>query len=293
MSVLLEKGYGTVLKNTRSQWITRMRIKREDDSSKVGSEDSYAEMYEEAQSKALGFICQYVSDEILVKLVDCESGSAIITKLDELYHGKDSVNIYFLLQRLAKLTVANTGGTVEKYVGEFEKIILELAAHKHLVHDVEKAAFLLSGLPDSWGSFKSQMIVGSGGKVIPLETLKSAIQAELLSRRMEVIDVDDGDRVTREERDMALVANAGVVVCTLCKKVGHSKEKCFRKCHNCGKSGHLKRDCPKMDNSGENVPFATVAVPAPVGPGSLFFSGEKEEKKVQFRVKAPHEEHPL
>eukprot|EP00026_Physarum_polycephalum_P007477 Phypoly_transcript_07537.p1 GENE.Phypoly_transcript_07537~~Phypoly_transcript_07537.p1 ORF type:complete len:176 (+),score=26.35 Phypoly_transcript_07537:523-1050(+) len=90
-----------------------------------------------------------------------------------------------------KLVNLRMGKELEKYLEEFEGVVGDMERRGHVVVEVERAMFLLCGIPEDWGFLRSQVFLKYEYKDLTAEKVKTALREYNSSLKLR--EVADGE----------------------------------------------------------------------------------------------------
>lgn len=181
-------------------------------------------------AKALALIGLHVERHIKGTIVACDTASEAWSKLEAVYKAKSNARRLWLKRELTNLR-REQGEPITVYVARARGIKDELAAAGHEISDEEVAWSVLAGLPEEYASMVNA--IETTMEKMDLDVILSKLL--IIENRTEYYDMDTGRRILRacygKARPWAPSSNTV--------------------CWNCGKKGHVKRDCrekPKTSN---------------------------------------------
>ena len=144
------------------------------------------------------------------------------------------------------------GVAVEKYLSTFDELVDGLERRGHKVVEVERAMFLLCGVPEEWSHVRGQIFLQHGLKKLTVDVVKDALRqhaASLLFGRVRDKQERRSDEDVRDEGvEKAMMATTTTLKCKKCKRKGHVEAKCQTKCFKCNKFGHIAANCKERDS---------------------------------------------
>jgi hypothetical protein len=172
--------------------------------------------------------------------------------LGNLYQSKSLVNKLFLRKKLYHLTM-EYGDSVTEHLNAFNTLVSQLFSVKITIAEEDKCITLLCSFLDSWDN----LVVAIGSttqSTLKYEDVVASLLSEEMMRKSMVRHSTYALFVRGHTQDRNLGKSSG----GRSKYRGRSKSpgKYLRKCWNCGKTVHYKKDCkskkvdkPKGSNS--------------------------------------------
>ncbi|GAV73510.1 zf-CCHC domain-containing protein/UBN2_2 domain-containing protein, partial [Cephalotus follicularis] len=193
--------------------------------------------WDKSDRKARSLIRLCLADSVLVNVATEPTAKDLWTKLESLYQSKSLVNKLFLRKKLYNLRMKD-GDNFSNHLHEFNTIIGQMLSIGVDVKEDDKAITLLSSLPDSWDNLI--VAIGSGTTTLCFENVVAALLSEEMRRLSMGGSSKDALFVrgrTTERKQKGFGDRS--------KSRGRSKsrDKVKGNCWNCGKPGHLRRDC--------------------------------------------------
>lgn len=184
--------------------------------------------------KAMAMIRCHLSDTVMKKVRHCKSVGQIFETLEKIYTVSSASRRYLIMSKLNKLKMAND---FEKHLTEFETLIEEMQAAGKELDDADRICYFLPTLSPS------------------LNQVKAVVEANMNQLMFHDAVMKIRDSVNQQE-----VAKAGKVEASVLH-VKVKKMQVRAKCYNCGRVGHLKRDCyakQKLMRQEHNQRFKVV-----------------------------------
>ena len=170
------------------------------------------------RSKALASIVLAVDPKLLYLLGDPTDPIEVWKKLQATFQKKTWSNKFRLKKRLFNLKL-EAGGELQAHLKTLTEIFEELAVVGDPVKDEDRVITLLSSLPDKFSTL-----------VTALEAMETVPSWESVTERLLHEDAKSGKSDLSSSRCLAAQPTPNVI------------KKSF-KCHECGKTGHLKKNC--------------------------------------------------
>ena len=201
------------------------------------SDPTAAAQYDVMDRKAKGLIRLCLADSVLINVHEENSAKKLWTKLGEMYQVKSLLNQIFLRKKLYSLKMEE-GGRIADHLEAFNMIVAQLVSVGVKMDEEEKCQILLCSLPDSWDSLV--MAIGSTSVVLKSEDVVGALLGEEMRRK---VSISSKEALTVRGRPKEKGKKN--------EKRGKSKSKGRSKspgkskviCWNCGKPGHIRKDC--------------------------------------------------
>lgn len=163
--------------------------------------------------KAMNYIYGALSDKQLEYVCDLETSFDIIKKLDSLYLKESTALQIVCRNKVERLRLKNYSDC-ETFFSDFEKAINELKSAGANISEKEKLNYILNTLPDSY-SYIGDLTDTLKEEEQTADYVKNKIQMAELKRQKEENNGRKSNVFTAEKRT----------------------------CFNCGKPGHVQRDC--------------------------------------------------
>jgi len=164
----------------------------------------------------------------------------LMTALDKLYEKPSASNKVFLMKRLFNMKMVE-GGSVTDHLNEFNTVTSQLTSVNVNFDDEVRALLILCSLPESWNGLVMAVSNSvSGSNTLKFDDVVSVILSEEMRRKS--TGETSGNALTVENRGRQKErgkssGNRGK------SKHDRSKSKGRIECWNCGKKGHMKKDC--------------------------------------------------
>jgi len=191
------------------------------------------EEWEEMDTKATNYIYSAITNKQLEYICNLDSAYKIIKKFDEMYLEKSTALQIVCRNNLEAIKLKNYS-EITTFFDEFEKAINELKAAGAMIPKQEKLNYMLKALPRTY-SHIGDLIDVLPEKYRTVEYLKSKIKLKSVEEK-------------NVEKSEEMPAKSNVFTAVGTSSAG-SKQPIT--CYNCGKSGHMRKDCRHRNiNSG-------------------------------------------
>jgi hypothetical protein len=174
----------------------------------------------------------------------------LMDALDKLYEKTSASNKVFLMKRLFNMKMSE-GGSIADHLNEFNTVTNQLSSIKVDFDDEVRALLILCLLPERWNG----LVMAISNSVSGSNTLKfDDVVGVILSEEMQWKSTGEtsGNALNMENRGRQKDRGKGSGNHENSRK-GRSKSRFGKiECWNCGKKGHLKKDCraPKKQRDG-------------------------------------------
>jgi hypothetical protein len=128
---------------------------------------------------------------------------------------------------------------VEGYLSEFDGVMRDIEKRGHNMVEVERAMFMLCGIPEEWSFLRSQVFLQHGYERLTTEVVRTSLREYGVS-----LEFGKKRKEGRESGEWGLTAS---VKCERCKRRGYTKDNYNTKCYGCGRIGHVAANCPGED----------------------------------------------
>lgn len=193
--------------------------------------------YTKKLNKALSLIVLAVSDELLYLITECDSPKAAWEALSKHFERDTLANKMFLKKRYFR-SVMSESSTIEQHLKFMKDLTDRLAAIRAPISEEDQVVTLLGSLPDSYSTVVTALETQQDPPT--LEFVQQALLNEEQKRREQVLPASVGVSGARSN-------NANPPDTAM--KAGRPKPKCW----DCGKVGHMQRQCPnRKQHSNSN-----------------------------------------
>lgn len=211
-----------------------------------------------ADLNAQKMIVTSVTEKVMSNLLGCSNSKEMLNKLEALYGLKPDSSVSVLQQKFHSCLYDNRD-TMAEHITKLETIAYQLKSLKEEISEQMLISKILSTLPKEYAHFHSAW----DSAPMSERTLTNLTSRLLLEE----------SRLKNREESVALKTvnvekpNMNSRLCFQCGKYGHLKKNCFSqnksssvgenrpKCYNCGKLGHVKKYCrlPKSGDKNNSV----------------------------------------
>ena len=192
--------------------------------------------------QVLGVIRLTLSKNVAHNVAKEKTTEGLMKVLSDMYEKPSANNKVFLMKKLFHLKMEE-GGLVAAHVNEFNTIVNQLSSVEIEFDDEVRALILLASLPNSWEPMRAAVSNSVGTQKLKFNDVRDRILAE------EVRRIDSGEASTSSAFN---VENRGRNPDRNNRSNGRSKSRNgwgqfkFRQpaeCWNCGKTGHINKNC--------------------------------------------------
>ena len=204
--------------------------------------------WQEMDGNAIANLHLALADGVLSSVAEKKTAKEIWDTLTGLYEAKSLHNKIFLKRRLYTLRMAEST-SVTDHINTLNTLFAQLTSMSYNIDTVERAELLLQSLPDSY----DQLIINLTNKMDSLvfDVIAAAVLEEESRRK------NKEDRHTSSQQAEALTMIRGRSKergFSGSQNHGRSKSRSKKniKCYNCGKKGHVKKECWLLKKSGDS-----------------------------------------
>ena len=205
--------------------------------------------WEVLDRKALGTVRLSLSKSVTFNISKEKTTKDVMDALSRMYEKPSASNKVFLMRKLFNMKMVE-GGVVAEHLNEFNTVMSQLSSVNVQFEDEIWALLVLSSLPDSWNGMVTSLSNSSGSTKLKFDDVVSAILDEEIRRKPSgessgsALNVGNRGRSSEREQSHGRSKSRS--------KSRSSKGKI--ECWNCGKKGHLKKDCraPPKKNKQKN-----------------------------------------
>jgi hypothetical protein len=115
----------------------------------------------------------------------------------------------------------------------------DIEKREHNMVKVERAMFMLCGIPEEWSFLRFQVFFQHGYERLTTEMIRTSLREYRVS-----LEFGKKRKEERESGEWRLIAS---VKCERCKRKEYTKDNCTTKCYRCGKIGHVAANCLEED----------------------------------------------
>ncbi|KAL8516313.1 hypothetical protein ACS0TY_014829 [Phlomoides rotata] len=217
----------------------------------------------EINEKAHSAIILCLGDKPLREVCKEKTAIDVWRKLESLYQTKSVSNKLYVKQKLLDFRMSD-GKDLNEQLDTFNMYIDDLEDLDVKMDDDDKALMLLNALPKSLDSFKDSVLFGNQDGV-SYDTVLTVVKTKIL--RVQGRDVKAEKKAHDPAKSLNIKFKKGKKYQKgkggqLDKGKNKYKDSGFverRKCYNCNKIGHLKKDCPEKKGNKCDTADAAVA----------------------------------
>jgi hypothetical protein len=208
------------------------------------------EEWEILDRKALGTIRLSLAVSVAFNISKEKTTKDLMDALAKLYEKPSVSNKVFLMKILFNMKMSE-GGSVADHLNDFNTVTNQLSSVKMDFDDEVMALLILCSLPESWNGLV--MVVSnsvSGSNTLKFDDVVGVILSEEMRRKItcetscNALNMENKGRQKDRGKGSRNHENS---------RKGRSKSRLGKiECWNCGKKGHLKKDCraPKKQRDG-------------------------------------------
>ena len=248
--------------NNFSLWKLKMRAILRKDKCLAAIDERPAEVtddskWDEMDGNAIANLHLGLADGVLSSIEEKKSAKEIWDHLARLYEARSLHNKIFLKRKLYALRMTESTSVTE-HVNNLNTLFSQLTSLSCKIEPHERAEILLQSLPDSY----DQLIINLTSNVLSDYLVFDDVAAAILE--------EENRRNNREDRQ-ASSRQVEALVVTRGRSMepgssgshNHGKSKTGKKknfkCFNCGKQGHMKKDCRSLRNSNPQGNVASTS----------------------------------
>lgn len=212
-------------------------------------ENMSIDAWQDIRDLATSTIQMYLADNTLREVIGLTDPEVIWTKLESRYKSKSLTNRLYLKKKLYGLKLKEPDD-FGKHLDEFNRIVTELASLDEKIEEEDKALLLLASLPESFDNIVTTLLFGKdtlklddviGSLLINDARRKS--NGEMSSGNENALSVSGGHRYRGRSSDGRNGSDRG-------RSASRSGRSIV--CWECGKKGHIRRNCRKWKDSQNN-----------------------------------------
>jgi hypothetical protein len=209
------------------------------------------EEWEILDRKALGTIRLSLAASVAFNISKEKTMKGLMDALAKLYEKPSVSNKVFLMKRLFNMKMSESG-SVADHLNDFNTVTNQLSSVKVDFDDEVRALLILCSLPESWNGLVMAVSNSvSGSNTLKFDDVVGVILSEEMRRKS--TGETSGNALNMENRGRQKDRGKGFGNRGNSRK-GRSKSILGKiECWNCGKKGHLKKDCraPKKQRDGQ------------------------------------------
>ena len=226
--------------------------------------------WDELDDRALSAIRLCLVDDVLFNIVSEKTAAGLWSKLEKLYMTKSLTNRILLKRQLYGLRMKE-GTSITDHLNVFNTLLVQLQSLDVKFDSEDKAITLLCSLPESWDHFVTS-ISFSTADILEFDDVVGALLSEETRKRS---NADTSTSEAMMARGRSRERRSGKRSDSRSKSKG---KKSKVKCWFCGKSGHLKKDCWKRQQTEKKGDSSTEKKEAnATDTGSASGSGMSDE----------------
>ncbi|KAH9650291.1 hypothetical protein KPL70_026321 [Citrus sinensis] len=211
-------------------------IKKEGLEASTSSSSLTPQQAADIDKKARSTIILSLGDSVIREVARERTVADLWAKLERVYMTKSLANRLYIKKRMFTLKMAE-GSSLEDHIDEFNQVSDTLEIIDEGLDDEGKALLLVSSLPSSYSNFVDALMYGR--QTLSLDEVKAALNTRGLQEKSG--NMNSGEVLAVKARTDKYDGKK--------KKQGNNKQKTKgKKCFQCQKEGHFKRDCPELKN---------------------------------------------
>jgi|UniRef100_A0A2N9I523 hypothetical protein len=201
--------------------------------------------------QVLGVIRLTLSRLVAHNVVKEKTTAELMTALCGMYEKPSANNKVHLMKKLFNLKMAE-GIAVAQHLNEFNTITNQLSSVEIEFDDEIRALIVLASLPNSWEAMRIAVSNSAGKGKLKYNDIRDLILGEEVSRRDAGETSSSGYALNLETRGRGKDKNYNRGRSK--SRKGRSKSKPGRQleCWNCGKIGHIRKNCRELKKKNEN-----------------------------------------
>lgn len=211
--------------------------------------DGKAEEYEKwmnKDAKAQSILVTRISEKVLAQIVSCQTSKEIWNKLHTVFEQRGELSVHILQQKFFSMKFEEKE-TVTEFLGRFESLLCKLKNVKAEVSTSMAITKITSSLPSQYQHFVSAW------ESVPAE---KRTMEELTARLL--IEEQRATTCMQDSNESAALASRSSRKCFQCGKTGHIKRNCKNKvksniCVYCKRSNHKSVDCWFKNSKNKGV----------------------------------------
>jgi hypothetical protein len=209
------------------------------------------EEWEVLDRKALGTIRLSLATSVDFNISKEKTMKELMDALAKLYEKPSTSNKVFLMKILFNMNMSE-GGSVADHLNEFNTVTNQLSSVKVDFDDEVRALLILCSLPERWNGLV--MVVSnsvSGSNTLKFDDVVGVILSEEMRRK--ITGETSGNALTWRTGEDKRIEERAQGTMGILGREDPNPELGNIECWNCGKKGHLKKDCraPKKQRDGQ------------------------------------------
>ncbi|KAB5537804.1 hypothetical protein DKX38_015337 [Salix brachista] len=204
--------------------------------------------------QVLGVIRLTLSRSVAHNVIKEKTTVDLMTALSGMYEKPSANNKVHLMKKLFNLRMSDDM-SVAQHLNDFNTITNQLSSVEIEFDDEIRALIILASLPNSWEAMRMVVSNSAGKSKLNYDDIRDLILAEEVRRRdsgeisgsRSALNVDSRGRAQNRNLNRGRSKSRGISK----SRLGHQAT-----CWNCGKTGHIKRNCKnprKAGNDNANV----------------------------------------
>jgi hypothetical protein len=216
------------------------------------------EQWKDQQEVAVNTVMLYLQPHVIKQVGEYTEVNALFDALEAKYHQKELSNRLYTSLKLMSFRMKDGGTKIQDHIDAFNDLVVDLRNIGEDLSDERQALHLLSSLPASYQSL-SRVLLHRDRKTITYNEVVSALLTDDMQQKLVLssqpttssgtaLNVNRGRSQSRtNESDKRSKFRS--------RSRGKSQDRKAITCWNCGKAGHLKKDCRSKakEKSSANV----------------------------------------
>lgn len=204
--------------------------------------------------QVLGVVRLTLAKSVAHNVAKEKTTASLMKALSDMYEKPSANNKVFLMKKLFNLKMVD-GTSVTTHLNEFNTIVNQLLSVNIDFGDEVRALILLASLPNSWEPMRAAVSNSVGSAELQFTDVRDRILAEEV-RKIDAGETSKDSALNVENRGRNNERNFNRGKGRSKSKNGRGQSKSGRtfECWNCGKQGHLKRNCrapPKKNDENK------------------------------------------
>ena len=201
--------------------------------------------------QVLGVIRLTLSRTVAHNVVKEKTTAELMTALCGMYEKPSANNKVHLMKKLFNLKMAE-GTAVAQHLNEFNTITNQLSSVEIEFDDEIRALIVLASLPNSWEAMRMAVSNSAGKGKLKYNDIRDLILGEEVRRRDAGETSSSGSALNLEARGRGKDRNYNRGRSKSRKGRSKSKPRRQLECWNCGKTGHIRKNCWELKKKNEN-----------------------------------------